>query len=159
MLTAWRAMLGRIPTRLCLSKRGIVLNSTVCALCSSEEESCQHLFVACKHAWRVWTMCSKWIGILFVQHNDIVAHFESFYLVNGSRKQNFVWKGVWTAIIWCLWEHRNSVVFNEGVVDDEEVLYKAQLKSWLWLKHKGNNFSYSFADWLLNPWPCISSYK
>ena len=50
-------------------------------------------------------------------------------------------------------------VFSEGVVDAEEVLQKAQLKLWLWLKHKGHNFSYSFSDWILNPWFCICSYK
>jgi len=102
------------------------MNSIVCALCESEEELCQHLFVRCKHAWRVWTLCFKWIGILFVQHNDIATHFESFYLIINSRKQNLVLKGVWTAIVQCMWEHRNSVVFN---------------------------------DWMLNPWPCINSYK
>ena len=37
-------------------------------------------------------------------------------------------------------------MFNQGVVDEEEVFQKAQLKSWLWLKHKGNNFNYSFSD-------------
>jgi len=123
MLTAWRVLLGRIPTRMCLSRRGVLLNSTVCAFCESEEESCQHLFLERKHAWRVWTLCFRWIGILFVQHNDIATHFESFYLIHGSCKQNLVWKGVWTAIVRCLWEHRNSVVFNEGVVDEEEVLH------------------------------------
>ena len=51
------------------------------------------------------------------------------------------------------------MVFNEGVVDVEEVLHKAQLKSWLWLKHKGHNFSYSFSHWMLNLWSCINSYK
>ena len=94
MLTAWRALLGRIPIRLCLSRRETVMNSTMCALCLSAKESCQHLFVECDHALRVWTMGFKWIGILFVQHNEITAHFNNFYLLNGSRKQNLVWKRV-----------------------------------------------------------------
>jgi len=67
-------------------------------------------------------------------------------LTQGSNKQNLIWKRVWATIVWCLWEHRNSIVFNQGVVDEEEVFQKAQLKSWLWLKHKGNNFNYSFSD-------------
>ena len=156
---AWRALLGRLPTSLCLSRRGIVMNTTTCALCLAEEESCQHLFVECKHAWRVWNMCFRWISILVVQHNDIATHFVGFSLTNGSRKQNMVWRGVWTTIVRSLGEHRNVVVFNEGVVDEEEVFHKAQLKSWLWLKHKGHNFCYLFSDWMLNPWTCISSYK
>ena len=45
---------------------------------------------------------------------------------------------MWTAIVRSLWELRNAVVFNEAVVDEEEVFYKAQFKSWLW--YKGHNF-------------------
>jgi len=51
------------------------------------------------------------------------------------------------------------LVFNKSVVDAEEVFQQAQIKSWLWLKHKGNKFTYSLSDWVLNPMICISSYK
>jgi len=88
-----------------------------------------------------------------------MTHFVSFHLTQSSNKQNLVWKGVWAAIVRCLWEHRNSVAFNQGVVDAEEVFQNAQLKSWLWLKHKAHDFNYSFADWVLNPLSCISSFK
>ncbi|XP_068498530.1 uncharacterized protein [Phaseolus vulgaris] len=159
ILTEWRVLLGRMPTRKCLSRKGVVLNTTVCALCQTKEESCQHLFLECKYALCVWSLCFKWIGILFVQQKDILSHFESFHLFQSSNKQNLVWKGVWAAITRCLWEHRNSVVFNQGVVDAEEVFQKTQIKSWLWMKHKAHNFNYSFADWVLNPMSCISSYK
>jgi len=50
VITAWRVMLGRVPTRECLRKRGVMLDSVVCVMCQSEEESCQHLFLDCKHA-------------------------------------------------------------------------------------------------------------
>jgi len=59
----------------------------------------------------------------------------------------------------CIWEQRNSIGFNQGVVDVEEIFQKVQLKSWQWLKHKGPSFSYSFTDWMLNPLICIRSYK
>jgi len=50
MFTAWRVLLDRIPTRSSLSRRGVLLNSTICALCETKEECCQHLFLECKHA-------------------------------------------------------------------------------------------------------------
>jgi len=131
MITAWRVLLGRVLTKECLSKRAVMLDTVVCAMCQSEEESCQHLFLKCKHALSVWALCYRWIGIMFVQHNDLLIHFESFHLIQSSNKQNLVWKGVWANIIWCMWEHRNSVVFNQSVVDTEEVFQNAQLKSWL----------------------------
>ena len=159
MVTAWRVLWGRIPTREGLSRRGVMMNSVACSLCQSEEESCQHLFLECEHAWRVWALCFRWVGILSVQHNNLMINFERFHLVQCTNKQNLVWKGVWATVVRCMWEHRNSIVFNQGVVDAEEVLQNAQLKTWLWMKHKAHNFNYSFADWILNPLPCISSVK
>ena len=44
-------------------------------------------------------------------------------------------------------------------IDVEEVFQQAQLKSWLWMKHKAHRFNYSFTDWILNPMLCIKSYK
>ena len=88
-----------------------------------------------------------------------MINFESFFLPQHSYKQNLVWKGVWAAVVRCLWEHRNSIVFNQRVVDVEEVFHNAQLKSWLWLKHKENNFNYSYAEWVMNPLTCICSIK
>jgi len=107
MFTAWRVLLNRIPTRMCLRRRGVLLDTYVCALCELKEESCQHLFLECKVASRVWDLCLRWIGILYVQHNDVRNHFESFMLTQGSNEQNQIWKGVWATIIWCLWNHRN----------------------------------------------------
>jgi len=157
--TTWRVLLGRIPTRKGLTRRGVMLDTILCALCQTKDESCQHLFLECKVAQFVWSLCFKCIGILFVQHNDLMNHFESFYLSQTSSTQNLLWKGVWAATMMCIWEHKNSIVFKQGVVDAEEIFQTAQLKSWLWLKHRVHTFNYSFVDWVLNPLICIGSYK
>ena len=120
LITAWRVLLGRLPTRECLSKRGVTVNTTECALCQTKEETCQHLFI-CKYAVRVWDLCFRWVGIWSAQHNNLRTNFEGFPLPQHS---NFV--------------------------DVEEVFHNAQLKSWLWLKHKENNFCYSYAEWVMN---------
>ena len=39
------------------------------------------------------------------------------------------------------------------------VFQQAQLKSWLWMKHKVHRFNYSFVDWVLNPMYCIKIYN
>jgi len=80
LTTAWRVLMDRIPTRECLSRRGVTMNSTLCALCQTKNESCQHLFLECRYAMSVWSMCYRWMGILFVQHSDLKTHFESFHL-------------------------------------------------------------------------------
>ena len=99
LTTAWRVLLDRVPTRLCLSRRGVALDSTLCGMCQAADESSQHLFLECKHSQSVWSLCFRWIDIQGVQHNDLKRHFESFHLVQVSNNQNLVWKGLWAAVI------------------------------------------------------------
>jgi len=62
------------------------MNSIVCVLCQTKEETCQPLFIECKHAQHVWTLCHKWLGILSIQHYDIKNHFVSFHLAQANSK-------------------------------------------------------------------------
>jgi len=71
LITTWRVMMDRLPIRKSLSRRGVMTTSSLCAFCQTKDESCQHLFLECKYAMSVWSMCFRWIGILFVQHNHI----------------------------------------------------------------------------------------
>jgi len=148
-----------MPTRQCLSRRGVLMNSMLCPLCQIEEESNQHIFLHCKYAQQVWSECFKWVGTSTVQHNDLKMHFLNFYLFQATNKQNLVWKGVWVNVIRGIWDQRNVIVFRQGVVVVDEIFQKVQLKSWLWLKHKTHSFNYSFADWVLNPFICLRSVK
>jgi len=104
LITAWRILLGRLPTYDNLIRRGMVFNSSLCVFCKASEESSQHLFLDCIFAQRVWSLCFRWIGILFVQQKDLIDHFEGFHLTHFTAKQNLVWKGIWVAIVRSMWE-------------------------------------------------------
>ena len=56
------------------------MNTPIWAMCQAKEESSQRLFLECVNAQKVWSMCFRWIDILFVQHNDLKCHFENFHL-------------------------------------------------------------------------------
>jgi len=49
-------------------------------------------------------------------------------------------------IVLKIWNHRNKVVFNRGVVDVVEIFSLAQLKGWLWIKHKLSRITLSYSD-------------
>lgn len=72
--------MDRLPTRVNLESRGIPVESNSCVLCGLEEEFESHVFFSCMVAWRVWCLCSKWIGMDFVYHWDARSHFTKFYL-------------------------------------------------------------------------------
>lgn len=86
------------------------------------------------------------VGILSVQHRDLESHFEELCLFHINHKQNLVWKGMWVAVERCICEQRNLIVFQKGVVDEEEIFHLAQIKVWSWMKHRPRSFNYSLAD-------------
>jgi len=135
LVTAWRILLGRLPTYDNLIRRGLVVTSSSCVFCNVSEESTQHIFLDCALAQSVWSLCFRWIGIFSVQHKDILVHFESFQLPHFTVSQNQIWKGIWVAIVRCIWDQRNLIVLKQGVVDADEIVHLAQLAAWLRLKH------------------------
>jgi len=50
LITGWRVLLDRIPISVNLHRRGVAVNTTLCALCGETEESSQHLFLNCNIA-------------------------------------------------------------------------------------------------------------
>ena len=59
LTTVWRALLGRLPTKVNLSRRGVAVSDNNCVLCLDREESNQHLFIECKIAYQVWNNCFR----------------------------------------------------------------------------------------------------
>jgi len=147
----------KLPTRLNLEKRGIIIPTNLCHLRKKAEESVQHVFVSCEVEQKVWDNCDRWIGISSVRQHTIVNHYQNFYLLCCNKKANVVWKGVWVAVVWEIWYHRNRIVFKNGVVDDVEIFTLAQLKAWSWAKFRWLRVNYSVSDWLICPQICLGS--
>jgi len=46
-------------------------------------------------------MCSRWIGVWLVQHDQAMNNFQHFRTLELSSKDNLIWKCMWIAIIIC----------------------------------------------------------
>jgi hypothetical protein len=64
LVFGWRFILDRLPTRLALNHRGIILNRNdmSCAFCSLNTEDIGHLFFSCQFSVGIWNAISNWIG-------------------------------------------------------------------------------------------------
>ncbi|GJX99131.1 RNA-directed DNA polymerase, eukaryota [Tanacetum coccineum] len=60
---AWRARLDRLPTRLNLIKRGVILDSDICPICNSATEDSSHIFFHCDMAKSILRKISIWWDI------------------------------------------------------------------------------------------------
>jgi len=92
-----------------------------------------------------------------VRHESIPFLFKNFFLIGQKNNVNRVWKGMWMTIVTKIWNHRNKIVFKEGVVDVVEVFSLAQLKVWSWVKHKMSRMRFSYSNWYFSPVKCLES--
>jgi len=68
-------------------------------------------------------------------------------LLVWAKKQICLWKGMWGAIVSEVWKLRNKIIFQNGVVDDVEILAMTQLKAELWAKYRNKGLNSSNSDW------------
>jgi hypothetical protein len=92
----------------------ISLNSN-CALCSTERESPLHLLRDCSMVTPIWNR----FGFDFHMDNsgDIRNWFGRF--LNPSQNDRHVLFGI---INWCIWTHRNQLVFEDMMFDQQAVI-------------------------------------
>jgi len=159
LTTAWRVLKDMLPTRANLERRGLILESNRCAMCGEDEESGSHVFFECRVAWRVWCLCSEWVGEPTVVHREGKSHFLQFNLNWATQEINRFWRCVWIAVVREIWKQRNQVIFKEGRADISEIFTLAQLKAWTWLTNKENLAEFTYAHWCINPTECLKSIR
>lgn len=64
---------------------------------------------------------------------------------------------IWSAVVWSLWLVSDSVIFNGGSLDREQILDLIQWRSWIWLKSMSDNFIYFVFEWKSHPLICLQS--
>ncbi|KAL4333365.1 hypothetical protein GQ457_07G003570 [Hibiscus cannabinus] len=148
----WKAVHHRIPTRVELSKRGVVQSGSVmCPLCEAEPETVSHLLIHCSKVWVVWQKwCCLWnVRIAFP------ANFKSFFQVwiNQSMKPSFkpVWILAFFGIAWSIWLSRNVVVFENRSWDLYQTFDKALLLIGFWCRSNWPQDCLSVLDFVRNP--------
>ncbi|GJZ19505.1 RNA-directed DNA polymerase, eukaryota [Tanacetum coccineum] len=80
---SWRARRDRLPTRVNLSRRGVLLDSHLCPLCTAAMEDVQHVFFRCDVARVVLRKICRWWDLDWQEicsFSDWDAWFLSFRL-------------------------------------------------------------------------------
>jgi len=100
----WLLANNKLMTRDNLRKR-MIMKPLDCVFCC-ENESVDHLFFGCVVAKTFWSYISSEFDI------DIGANFESVARFWLSNNKNSALNTTTSALLWCLWKHRNSMIFD-----------------------------------------------
>ncbi|XP_058781341.1 uncharacterized protein LOC131655500 [Vicia villosa] len=136
LIFGWRLLLNRIPTKVNLALRKILVDPLLvcCPLCGLEEEDVEHLFVRCSVTSLWWTKFCDWLdidGALFR-----VAFRVGFLL------------GVWLC--------RNEIVFREVLLDSFDTMGLIKFLSWeLFLSSFQVRDTALWVNWCVHPVLCF----
>ncbi|GJY65153.1 ABC transporter G family member 32-like protein, partial [Tanacetum coccineum] len=85
---AWRARRDYLPTRANLNRRGIILESSMCPLCHSEEEDINHVLFRCDLAKIIFRRICRWWDLDWHDIESFSDWFSWFSLIRLTAKRN-----------------------------------------------------------------------
>ncbi|GJX13795.1 RNA-directed DNA polymerase, eukaryota, reverse transcriptase zinc-binding domain protein [Tanacetum coccineum] len=109
---AWKAMTDSLPTRFNMSRRGISIDSILCANCDTGVETSRHLFFKCGMARDVVNLITRWWNVPdsnFNSYEEWLAWLENVRLPSKNKK---MLEGVFYVMWWLLWWFRNKTIFE-----------------------------------------------
>ncbi|CAI9299325.1 unnamed protein product [Lactuca saligna] len=67
----WRAKQSRIPSAAALKNRGVAMESDICSVCNTTEETGDHILVICTLARNVLRLIFHWCGLLGMEFHSV----------------------------------------------------------------------------------------
>nr|GEU68954.1 RNA-directed DNA polymerase, eukaryota [Tanacetum cinerariifolium] len=134
---AWKVMTDSLPTRFNISRRGICIDSILCANCNTRVEMASHLFFSFYMARKVAKLITRWWNVSdeeFDSYDDWVAWLVSICFPMKNKK---MLEGVFYVMWWLLWLFRNKIIF-EDKAPKKMFFDDVVSKSFYWCRHRCN---------------------
>ncbi|GAU51172.1 hypothetical protein TSUD_412070 [Trifolium subterraneum] len=154
---AWRLFRNRLPTKDNLGARNIIpLDARFCVNGCGEQETANHLFLACPVIAPLWGMVRSWLGVAPAGTELVQDNFVQFVAsLGGSRIRRSCLQLVWLCCISVIWHERNNRVFKAVGITIPQMLDKIKLCTYWWLKAHNASMGINTHRWWSNPWVCM----
>ncbi|XP_022023973.1 uncharacterized protein LOC110924251 [Helianthus annuus] len=147
----WRIDKGRVPTRVELIRRNVVVPSATCPMCNAADESISHVFFSYYVATGVWSMVWSWCKMGAASFPDYESVLKWPNSSSSSAKDKKIIGGIFWATSWAIWKERNKVVFQNAEPKVPEVVSLIKSTTFIWLKYRSKNTRIYWNDWVKNP--------
>ncbi|KAL8534340.1 hypothetical protein ACS0TY_010376 [Phlomoides rotata] len=151
---AWRVLWERVPTSSKLQSRNILPSnvSTNCVFCNAVTDSVRHTFFECDFAFRIWSSCCSWLGVVTALPATPSSSLLAFSrLVEGRLCKKFL-TCTWACVVWLIWKQRNAVIFRNEQYSEERLIADLKSHLWSWTTAYGTRRrGVRFSDWNANP--------
>ncbi|XP_021986240.1 uncharacterized protein LOC110882558 [Helianthus annuus] len=133
----WRAMIGKIASKLGLICRGIPLGDSLCPRCGLIDEDPDHIFVNCLWAQCIWCNILVWVRVGFPDGINSLKDL-IFYIKN--RPGGAMWKRIGYTIaiatVWKIWNARNVKVFKDSFIPISKTVDQIKEDAFRWISNR-----------------------
>ncbi|MFS8018454.1 putative reverse transcriptase zinc-binding domain-containing protein [Helianthus anomalus] len=150
-IMVWRAALNRLPTKMELLKRGVLIEDVVCPMCGEDNETLMHLLTGCIVSTEIWARVSSWCNITPLIVFDVKDLLALADLQPYSKKEKDILRGIIYTTIWMLWIERNSRVFEGKHRRPLELLANIKTVSFFWFRHRSRIKRVEWNTWCNSP--------
>ncbi|GJZ10167.1 RNA-directed DNA polymerase, eukaryota [Tanacetum coccineum] len=146
----WRARRDFLPTRVNLSRRGIIVDSISCPLCSSSEEDIHHLLFGCDMAKNIFRRLCHWWELDWQALGSFLEWYTWFSSIRLSSKVKALLEGVFYIAWWSIWRFRNRYIFDASPPRRSMLFDDIVSLSFNWCSSRCNR-AFSWDSWLKTP--------
>lgn len=101
----WKIMLNRLPTKINLRARNILVDEEElrCIFCDNVVESINHCFLSCDKVMEIWKACYVWLHVSKIIPNSSEQHFWQHAHFVQTKLEQDMWQVVWVAAVSNIW--------------------------------------------------------
>ncbi|GJW11559.1 RNA-directed DNA polymerase, eukaryota, reverse transcriptase zinc-binding domain protein [Tanacetum coccineum] len=109
---AWKVKSNSLPTRFNISRRGIYIDSIMCAICDKGAETSSHLFFSCCMVRQVVRLITRWWDVPYMEFESYDGWLAWLVNLRLPYKNKMMLEGVFYVMWWHLWTFRNKTIFE-----------------------------------------------
>nr|GEZ13170.1 RNA-directed DNA polymerase, eukaryota, reverse transcriptase zinc-binding domain protein [Tanacetum cinerariifolium] len=146
----WRVRRDFLPTRVNISRRGILLELSSSPLCLSSEKNIHHVLFGCGLAENIFRRICRWWELDWQALESFSDWNYWFSWIRLSSKIKALLEGVLCVAWWSIWGSRNRTIYNE-MPPRRSVLFDDIVSlSFNWFSSRYNR-AITWDSWLKNP--------
>ncbi|GKB50974.1 RNA-directed DNA polymerase, eukaryota [Tanacetum coccineum] len=147
---AWKVKSDSLPTRFNISRRGIYIDSIMCAICDKGAETSSHLFFSCCMVRQAVRLITRWWDVPYMEFESYDGWLAWLVNLRLPYKNKMMLEGVFYVMWWHLWTFRNKTIFEANAPAKALFFDDVVCKSYNWCRYRCKA-SFAWNDWLKNP--------
>ncbi|KAM7516657.1 hypothetical protein LguiA_006240 [Lonicera macranthoides] len=148
-LASWK----RINTCDVLQKRrpNFATSPSWCILCKQKGENIDHILLDCNFTGYMWNKVGEEFGSIGAKPSSWHEFLGMEWQFAGNKKKTkLLWRCCCLALAWCVWQKRNSRVFEDKSNKAAEIWFKIKLLSSIWASTSNLFVNLSISDFCSN---------